>query len=78
MFEHGEVLIAYCCRCGILFPSDPDTVPSLYIRPDTGQPCIPGEHAAATKEPLCPACAQAYARAHAHGGYIPWPRKNRS
>jgi len=57
------LLMALCIRCGVLFGSDPDTVPSVSVhaatrcpvRPD-GTQVKPGD-IDAHREPLCPACA---------------------
>ena len=64
MFDEGALLVAPCGRCGAVFVSNPDTVPSVWmhqqtrcpLRPD-GTDIVPGEPGTA-REPLCHGCAK--------------------
>lgn len=61
--DERMVLLAPCIRCGVIFGSHPDTVPSVWVntrtrcpvRPDA-TPITPGEPGT-EREPLCETCA---------------------
>ncbi len=74
--EPGEIAMSSCYTCREPFGFNPETVPSVYVNPATGQ--VLEEHEdkrTGVKQPICPACVRVINAARQNRGLAPhWQR----